>query len=87
MKKIVCMLCALFLSTLLLPSLAWDGYDYETGDSIEIEKGQLVRSGRDIEVYNYGTGRYETYEVQSVNSDEVEVYDWNTGTYKTFDMD
>ena len=68
-------------------SFAWDGYDYENGTYIEIGRGNLVRSGNDIEVYDYGTGEYKDYEVQSVYNNEVEVYDYDTGEYRTFDMD
>lgn len=67
--------------------MAWDGTDSNTGESIEIEKGNLVRSGLDIEVYHSDKGEYKTYEVESVSSGEVEVYDYDSGEYKTFDMD
>ena len=71
--------------------MAWDGYDYDTGASIEIGSGNLVRPGRDVEVYDYGTGEYIDVEVQSIrsygSSTEVEVYDYSTGEYRTFEMD
>lgn len=78
---------------LILPNLAfcWDGYDYESGSDIEIEKGNLVRPGEDIEIYDYGDGEYKDVEVESVEKRgsgvEVEVYDYDTGEYRTFDMD
>jgi hypothetical protein len=84
MKKVFLLIAMLLLSC---PAVAWDGYDYETGNYIEIEKGNLVRSGNDIEIYDYQTGTYKNVEVQSVSSDEVEVYDYETGEYRTFDMD
>ena len=68
-------------------SYAWDGYDYDRGDYIEIEKGNLVRSGNDIEIYDYSTGTYKDVEVVSVSSDEVEVYDYEADEYRTFDME
>ncbi len=84
----------LLLIALLLtstPALAWDGYDNSTGSSVEIEKGNTVRQGSDIEVYDSSTGTYQDYEVESIrsfgSSVEVEVYDYQTGTYRTFDMD
>ena len=71
--------------------LAWEGYDYETGNYIEIEKGNLVRSGRDIEIYDYNTGSYHDVEVESINSwggsTEIETYDHETGDYRTFEME
>lgn len=77
----------------LLPSsaLAWDGYDSETGSSVEIGKGNLVRPGQDIEVYDSDSGEYRDVTVESVRdgfgSVEVEVYDNDSGEYKTYDMD
>ena len=62
-----------------------------TGDSVEIEKGNLVRRGQDIEVYDWGSGRYRDVEVQSIResggSVEVEVYDYDSGQYRTFEME
>lgn len=72
-------------------SFAWDGVDSQTGQSVEIGKGNLVRSGSDIEVYDSGTGEYRDVEVQSIrrsgNSVEVEVYDYTSGEYRTLEMD
>ena len=72
------------------PSFAWDGTDQD-GNIIEIEKGNLVRSGLDIEVYDYNAGEYKEVEVQSINNYgtgvEIEVYDYNTGEYHTYDME
>ena len=68
-------------------SYAWDGYDWDSGDDIEIEKGNLVRPGKDIDVFNYSKGEYKTYEVESVSGGEVEVFDYESGEFKTFDMD
>ena len=69
---------------------AWDGTN-RFGHSIEIESGNLVRGGNDIEIYNWDTGRYEDVEVESINrfggSVEIEVYNWNTGEYDTLEMD
>lgn len=73
------------------PVKAWDGFDYQTGGYVEIESGNLVRPGKEIEVFDYNTGSYKYYDVESVNSTgsgaEVEVYDYNTGEYKSFDME
>lgn len=72
-------------------ALAWDGYDYNSGSYVEIEKGNLVRPGREIEFYDYGTGEYRHGSVETItnrgSSVEVEVYDQQTGEYRTFDMD
>lgn len=37
-------------------AFAWDGTNTGTGSSIEIERGQLVRPGRTIEVYDSDAG-------------------------------
>lgn len=77
---------------LALPCVAtaWDGYDYERGVHVEIEKGQLVRPGREIEVYEYGAG-YKSFEVESIrrhgSSVELEVIDLESGESRSFDMD
>jgi hypothetical protein len=79
--------------TLLMPMAAqsWDGYDYDSGSYVEIEKGNLVRPGQEIEIYDYGTGEYKDVEVESVSGSgygaEVEVYDYETGDYRTLNMD
>lgn len=83
----------LFLLLIFFPhqSFAWDGYDSETGDYVEIEKGNLVRRGQDIEVYDHGSGEYKDVTVEGVRegigSVEVEVYDYNKGEYKTYEME
>ena len=66
---------------------AWEGYDYDTGNYIEIESGNLVRSGNEIEIYDYQTGEYKNVEVESIKDKELEVYDHETGEYRTFEMD
>lgn len=48
------------------PGFAWEGTDTGTGNTVEIEKGQTVREGREIEVYDYGSGSYRSVDVDSV---------------------
>ena len=87
MKNIITL--AILLSPMV--SYAWDGYDYDKGAYVEIGSGNLVRTGQDIEIYDYGTGEYNDVEVQSVygsgSGAEVEVYDYDTGEYRTLEMD
>lgn len=70
---------------------AWSGYDYDSGSHVDIEKGNLVRSGRDIEIYDYSKGEYRDVTVESINrrgtNVEVEVTDNETGETRTLDMD
>lgn len=71
--------------------LAWDGYDYQSGNYVEIPKGNLVRSGRDIEFYDSGSGEYRNLEVESIrrsgNSVIVEGIDSETGETRELEMD
>lgn len=86
-------LCFLFVFLFLIsaPAFAWDGYDYEAGNYVEIDKGNLVREGETVEVYDYNTGNYHDVEVQSIDdgygSVELEVYDYDSGEYRTLEMD
>lgn len=72
-------------------AIAWNGYDYESGNDIEIEKENLVRHGEEIEYYDYGTSEYHYGDVESINSNgsstEIEIYDQESGEYRTFEME
>lgn len=75
-----------------LPTVyAWDGYDYESSSYIEIEAGNLVRQGEEIEYYDYDSAEYRTADVESIESSgsgaELEIYDHDSGEYRIFDMD
>lgn len=50
---------------------AWSGYDYGTGAHVEIESGNLVRPGQDIEIYDYSDGSYKEVEVQNIINYEI----------------
>jgi len=72
-------------------ALSWDGYDYEKGAFVEIQKGNKVRAGEEIQVYDYDKGEFIEVEVQSIRrtgrSVTVEVIDNETGDDRTFEMD
>ena len=72
-------------------SLAWEGYDREKGEFVEIEEGNLVRAGEQIDVFNWSKGEYQQVVVEDVTdvglSIEVEVYDPETGESTVYDMD
>jgi hypothetical protein len=69
----------------------WDGVDQDTGNSIAIEPGNLVRDGNDIEVYDYNTGQYRNLTVEDIErsgSDvEIDYYDNETGESGTLEME
>jgi hypothetical protein len=73
------------------PALAWDGYDWDTNSYVEIEEGNLVREGQDIEIYDWRDHSYRDVQVEDIrsygSSVEIEVYDYDKGEYRTLDMD
>lgn len=77
----------LFLSLASAAVFGWDGYDYNAGEYVEIDKGNLVREGKDIEVYHGEDEEYRDEEVQGFNGNELETYDYGTGEYNYYEMD
>lgn len=77
-------------SITLTQAFAWDGTNTTTGSSVEIERGQLVRSGRTIEVYDSNQG-YKEYDVDSIRrfgrTVEIEATDTSTGESTRLEMD
>jgi hypothetical protein len=71
--------------------MAWNGTDSDTGSSVEINGGNTVRAGHDIDVYDDDVGEYRSMSVDSVqrigNTVEVEVTDNDSGESRTLDMD
>ena len=89
MKKIT--LLALHFALVSTSAFAWSGYDYENNAHVDIEKENLVRSGSDIEIYDYSKGEYRNVTVESIRSRgdrrvEVEVTDQQTGQMRTLEM-
>jgi len=88
MKKIVLIITFLII---LCPVLvySWDGYDYDTDDYIEFDHPFSVKSGNDVEIYDYSDESYHEVHVISVNRDGamiIEVFDYDTGDYRKFEM-
>lgn len=84
------LLAVLTVSITVTQAFAWDGTNTTTGSSVEIERGQLVRSGRTIEVYDGDQG-YKEYDVDSIRRSgrtvEIEATDTSTGESTTLEMD
>lgn len=82
---------AIFILLVSCAAHAWDEYGYDGNSLVEIEKGNVVRRGRQIELYDYATGEYRDVEVQSTIKSgygtEIEVYDYDTGTYRIIEME
>jgi hypothetical protein len=70
---------------------AWGGYDLKTGECVEIGKGNLVRRGRDIEIYDCKDGKYKIVNVKSISkvgdSVEIEVYDYEKNKIRILEME
>lgn len=69
---------------------AWDGVDTSTGNQVEIESGELVRSGRTIEFYDWGSGAYRTGDVDDIRRSgstvEIDIID-DEGNSTTLEME
>lgn len=81
-------LLALFAA---LPAYAAiEGYDWDTGNYVEIN-AQWLTEGDNVEMYDYDTGDYHDVDIQSVDryglTVEAEVYDNTTGEYRTIDLE
>lgn len=70
---------------------AWGGYDLKTGECVEIGKGNLVRRGRDIEIYDCKDGKYKIVNVKSISkgggSVEIEVYDYEKNKIRILEIE
>lgn len=87
MKTFIAALFLFFPAT----ALAWDGTDAVEGGMVEIEKGEYVRPGQTIEVYDHETGQYhmmDVYDMYNVyGGTTIEAYDYETGETRYLDMD
>ena len=87
-KNVLAAICALTAASSL--ANAWDGTNTNTGASVEIEQGQLVRSGETIDVYDSNEG-YKSYDIDNVtrygSTVEIEATDSATGESTTLEMD
>jgi hypothetical protein len=87
MRKIF--LIAIAMSATCSLAHAWEGTNTNTGSTVEIDHGELVRSGETIEVYDSNEGS-KTYDVDSINrsagSVEIEATDTSTGETTTLEM-
>lgn len=87
MRYITLVICTLWSTG----ALAWDGWDYEAGSAVEIDKGNLVRDGETIEYFDYDSGSYRSGTVQEIDrtgsSVDVDIIDDETGESRTFEMD
>lgn len=83
MKNFILIFCLIFA----LPCFAWEGFNNETGDYVKVEANKKnVKFGDIVNVLDYSTGEYKTYNVEKVNSNKLEATDMDNGDIKEFDM-
>ena len=91
MNKVIAATVLAAFGVATTPASAWDGEDADSGASVEIESGNLVRTGNDIEMYDYDSGEYHDMSAESIQRSgstvELEVYDYDSGEYRTLDME
>ena len=72
-------------------AFAWDGYDRQNDAAIEIGRGNLVREGNIIKIYDWKEDEYHDVEVRqmedSFKSVRLEVYDLDSQQERIFDME
>lgn len=72
-------------------AIAWEGTELESGNDIEIEQGNLVRTGETIEYYNNDDGEYKSVTIDNINrygdTVEIEATDDYTGEAVTLEME
>lgn len=89
MTKIIMAIVVLLASSSVV--LAWTGQDISSGNEVEIEQNNLVRAGRDIEVYDVTEMEYHDVTVEAIHRSgshaTVEVYDYDTNEYHELEMD
>jgi len=72
-----------------LSAFSWDGFDYDTGDYIEIDDSDRssIKPGTIIQIYDYEDRDYHTVEIMSFNEKSVEVFDHDADEYRIFEME
>jgi hypothetical protein len=85
------LLISFLICIFFVPSaIAWEGQDLDSGHSIEIEQGNLVREGEKIEVYDPIDGTHSSIDISNIDSFgsnvTIEGTDEDTGDLRTFEM-
>lgn len=76
-----------------LSGFSWDGFDYDTGNYIEIDDSDIssLASGVIIQIYDNEDSNHHTIEIMSIvktlDETNIEAYDQDTGEYRTFEME
>ncbi|MGV8948976.1 MAG: DUF5334 family protein [Candidatus Paracaedibacter sp.] len=80
------LLCIFLISRIV----AWTGQEMGSGNSVEIEPGNFVREGENIEFYDSSDGDTRSLDILSIdrlgNTVTIEGIDSETGDVRTFEM-
>jgi hypothetical protein len=87
--KTICLTILFIFFLSFAHAFAWDGYDLDKDDYIQIPNKESVIPGNDIEIYDYSDKTYHNAYVISVKRNGavmIEVLDYDTEDYRTFEM-
>ncbi|MBG0791317.1 MAG: hypothetical protein H0S80_12570 [Desulfovibrionaceae bacterium] len=69
-------------------SFAWEGYDNDTGNYIEIESYDHGGQGEgEVEYYDYESGEYKSGYLDMESGGSGTLYDYESGEYHDVDME
>jgi hypothetical protein len=88
-------ICLIIILILIFPLtvFSWDGYDYETGNYIEIDDSDIraLAPGTIIQIYDNEDNNHHAVEIMSIikslDETNIEAYDQDTDEYRTFEME
>jgi len=89
MKKISIIFALIFAN--ITNCFAWSGYEETTNIQIDIPPGNLVRVGREINIYDFSDKKYHNVEVMFMDDifvgTKLDVKDYETKKRRIFYMD
>ena len=87
LKRSICV-SAFVIVTALTQGYAWDGYNVDTGGSIEIEEYDHQGRGEgDVEYYDYESGEYRSGYLDMFPGGSGELTDYETGETYNVEME
>ena len=92
-RTVLICLCPILLLIFPLSVFSWDGFDYDTGNYIDIDDSDIssLAPGVIIQIYDDEDSNYHTVEIMSVvkilKEINIEVLDQDTDEYRTFEME
>ena len=89
---LICLAAALMIA-LPLSGFAWDGFDYETGNYIEIDDADIpvIAPGALMQIFDNEDSEYHPVEIIAVENASgetgIEVFDHDMNEFRTFEME